>query len=90
MLLRGQVLSKLATAMWNAAADDYTARAAARLQAQGQRLIELLDDLDELLATNRWPSCSPHRAFRLSVAEPHPRQPHINDLCRKAADSSLA
>ncbi|CAL5229140.1 g12413 [Coccomyxa viridis] len=47
-----QVLSKLATAMWNATAEEYTARAAARMQAEAQRLLELLDDLEELLATH--------------------------------------
>ncbi len=48
-----QVLSKLATAMWNATAEEYTARAAARMQAEAQRLLKLQDDLEELLATHR-------------------------------------
>lgn len=47
-----QVLSKLATGMWNATAEEYTARAAQRMQHEGQRLLDLLDDLDELLATH--------------------------------------
>lgn len=62
MLLLGQVLSKLATAMWNATVDEYTARAAARMQAEGQRLLELLDDLEELLATHRCVSRMPCQA----------------------------
>ena len=53
MLLPKQVLSKLATALWIAAADEYTARAAGRMQAEGRRLLELLDDLEELLATHQ-------------------------------------
>ena len=48
-----QVISKLATGMWNATAEEYTARAAQRMQQEGQRLLDLLDDLDELLATQR-------------------------------------
>ena len=48
-----QVISKLATGMWNATAEEYTARAAQRMQREGQRLLHLLDDLDELLATQR-------------------------------------
>lgn len=46
-----QVLSKMATEMWNATADEYTARTAACMQAEGNRLLQLLDDLDELLST---------------------------------------
>ena len=48
-----QVISKVATEMWNATADEYTARAAARMQAEGNRLLQLLDDLDELLSTHQ-------------------------------------
>ena len=48
-----QVLSKLSTGMWNATAEEYTARATQRMQHEGQRLLDLLDDLDELLATQR-------------------------------------
>jgi len=47
-----QVISKLATAIWNATGDEYTARAAVRMHTEGQRLLELLDDLDELLSTH--------------------------------------
>ncbi len=48
-----QVISKAATEMWNATVDEYTARSAARLQAEGNRLLQLLDDLDELLSTQQ-------------------------------------
>ena len=48
-----QVISKVATEMRNATADEYTARAAARMQAEGNRLLQLLDDLDELLSTHQ-------------------------------------
>lgn len=49
-----QVISKRATDIWKAVAEAYVDGRSIVVRREGARLLQLLDDLEELLATNRW------------------------------------
>ena len=63
--IAGQVVSKLATELWKAAAEAYMLGRSLVLLAEGRALLGLLDDLEELLATNR---CSAAPTARLPLS----------------------
>lgn len=48
-----QVISKRATDMWKASAEAYVTGRSLVVRREGGHLLQLLDDLEELLATNR-------------------------------------
>jgi hypothetical protein len=56
-----QVMSKRATEVWEAVAEAYQYGRSLIVESEGARLLQLLDDLDELLASHRWawPSWQP-------------------------------
>ena len=68
-----QVISKLATGAWQAVVEAYALGRSLALHAQGEFLLGLLDDMEELLATNR-------RAALLTFPSCCARQPQ-NALC---------
>lgn len=52
-----QVLSKHATSVWQNVTAAFNASAVDELTEHGRKLLELLDDMDTLLATCRWAKC---------------------------------
>jgi hypothetical protein len=63
-----QVVSKLATELWKGAAEAYVLGRSLVLAAQGRALLDLLDDLEELLATNRCAAGAPCLLIRLALS----------------------